>query len=202
MAGTSLIVPCAAALPGYVAALRTGWSPDTTRPAAAGEQLAAIAADASAFLASLEDREARGGPVTLPDGSQMPRLPSYRRWIWDGDFVGSIGLRWQPGTPALPPHVLGHIGYAVVPWKRGQGHATRALRLLLPEARALGLDWVDLTTDPDNIASQRVILACGGVAMGPFTKPAAYGGATGLRFRIILDRADALPARPDPLSGR
>ncbi len=185
MPGTSLIAPCAAALPGYVAALRAGWSPDNTRPAAAAEQLAAIVADASAFLASLDDRAARGGAITLPDGSQVPRLPGFRRWIWDGTFVGSIGLRWQPGTAALPAHV----GYAVVPWKRRQGHATRALRLLLPEARALGLDWVELTTDPDNLASQRIILACGGVAMGVFTKSAAYGGAPGLRFQIMLVEA-------------
>lgn len=188
MPETRLITPCAAALPDYTAALQSGWSPDNTRPEAAAEQLAAIAADAGAFLASLEDREARGGPVTLPDGSRVPRLPGFRRWIWDGGFVGSIGLRWQPGTSALPPHVLGHIGYAVVPWKRRQGHATEALRLLLPEARALGLDWVELTTDPDNLASQRVILACGGVAMGHFAKGAAYGGAAGLRFRIMLGK--------------
>ena len=28
----------------------------------------------------------------------MPRLPSYRLWMWDGEFAGSISLRWQPGT--------------------------------------------------------------------------------------------------------
>ena len=55
--------------------------------------------------------------------------------MWDGEFCGSIGFRWQPGTSTLPPYVLGHIGYAVVPWKRGRGYATQALALLLPEAR-------------------------------------------------------------------
>ncbi len=44
-----------------------------------------------------------------------------------------IGLRWQRGSEALPPYCLGHIGYAVVPWKQGRGYATRALREVLGE---------------------------------------------------------------------
>lgn len=106
--------------------------------------------------------------------------------MWDGEFCGSIGLRWQPGTTELPPHCLGHIGYAVVPWKQGLGFAKAALAQLLPEARAAGLSCVDLTTDPWNVASQRVILANGGVLVGRFTKPPQFGSKPGLRFRIAL----------------
>jgi predicted acetyltransferase len=182
-----LVWPAAAHLPSYVDALRRGWSADTVRGAAAAqEELERIDRDPAAFLASLVDREAKGPPVKLPDGSTAARIPGWRRWMWDGEFCGSIGLRWQPGTSALPPHVLGHVGYAVVPWKQGRGHATLALRLLLDEARAEGLDVIDLTTDPHNIASQRVIQANGGVLLERFVKPAAYGGAQGLRFRIAL----------------
>jgi predicted acetyltransferase len=111
----------------------------------------------------MEDREAKGPPVTLPDGSTAKRVPGFKRWMWDGEFCGSIGLRWQPGTTALPPHCLGHIGYAVVPWKQGRGYAKSALSLILREAREVGLPYVEITTDPDNIASQRVITANGGV---------------------------------------
>lgn len=132
------------------------------------------------------DEKAEGGPVTLPDGSVVPRLPGFSRWIWDGEFCGAIQFRWQPGGAELPAHVLGHIGYSVVPGKRGAGHATRALALLLPEVRARGLPYVTLTTDPANIASQKVIRACGGELVERFTKPAAFGGTTGLRFRIML----------------
>ena len=78
---------------------------------------------AERFLASLVDREAQGDPVALPDGSTVPRLPGYQRWMWDGEFCGSIGFRWQRGTEALPPHCLGHIGYAVVPRKQNRGCA-------------------------------------------------------------------------------
>jgi predicted acetyltransferase len=106
--------------------------------------------------------------------------------MWDGEFCGTIGLRWQPDTTELPSYCLGHIGYSVVPWKRNHGYATAALRALLPHARSVGLPYVELTTDVVNLASQRVITANGGVLVEEFTKPATYGGAPSLRFRIVL----------------
>ena len=124
--------------------------------------------------------------VTLGDGSKVPRLPGYRRWMWDGEFCGSIGFRWQKGTSALPPYVLGHIGYAVVPWKRGRGYATRALALVLEDARHEGLDHVTLTTDPDNEPSHKVILANGGVLVERFNAGPAYCSHDHLRWRIPL----------------
>lgn len=182
-----LVKPANTHLDSYIAALRRGWSPDNIRGAvAAEEQLARIESDAQAFLASLEDRDAKGPPVKLPDGSQARRIPGFVRWMWDGEFCGSIGFRWQAETAALPAHVLGHIGYAVVPWKQGRGYATEALRQLLPEARALGLPFVEITTDPDNVASQRVIERAGGVLHERYTRPAAYGGEPGLRYRIAI----------------
>ena len=117
-----LVRPTNEHLASYVAALERGWSADNERGiVAAREELAKIESDAEAFIASLEDREAKGARVNLPDGSTVARIPGFRRWLWDGEFAGSIGFRWQPGTTALPPHCLGHIGYAVVPWKQGNG---------------------------------------------------------------------------------
>jgi predicted acetyltransferase len=182
-----LVRPGPEHLASYVAALERGWSPDNERGVeAAREELSRIQADAAAFLASMEDREATGPPITLPDGSARKRLPGFKRWLWDGEFCGSIGLRWQPGTTALPPHCLGHIGYAVVPWKQHRGYAKSALRLILPEAKAVGLPYVEITTDPDNIASQRVIEANGGILVEHFIKPQQYGCKPGLRFRITF----------------
>ena len=183
-----LVWPGADYLASYVEALKKGWSPNNLRPEAAGEELDEIARDSSAYLARQVDLEGNGPPVILPDGTTAQRLPGYRRWMWDGEFCGSIGFRWQPGSNELPPHVLGHIGYAVVPWKQGRGYATRALALLLPELGHTGLEYVELTTEPDNIASQRVIVANGGQLVERFTKPAAYGGDPGLRFRIYLSK--------------
>jgi predicted acetyltransferase len=51
---------------------------------------------------------------------------------------------------------------------------------------AVGLPFVELTTDVTNIASQRVILANAGVLFEEFTKPESPGGAPGLRYRIRL----------------
>ena len=181
-----LVWPSAPYLASYVKALEQGWSPDNLRPEAAEDELARIARDPNRFLAEQVDREAKGPPVTLPDGSSARRLPGYRKWMWDGEFCGVIGFRWQPGTVELPPHVLGHIGFAVVPWKRQNGYATRALASILPDAREQGLPYVELTTDASNVASQRVITANGGTVVERFHKPAAYGGAESLRFRIYF----------------
>jgi RimJ/RimL family protein N-acetyltransferase len=201
---TRLVQPSREHLPLYVAALESGWSADNTRGGAPRlEELARIAADVDTYLAEQHDPQGLGPPVTLPDGSTRPRLPGFRCWILDdttagdadsgaaqgspcGPFCGLIGLRWQPGTPALPPYVLGHIGYVLVPHQRGRGHAKRALAQMLPLARAQGLPWVDLTTDPDNTASQRVITANGGVLVERFVRDAAQGGTPALRFRIAL----------------
>ena len=182
---TVLLPPSIELLPDYVAALERGWSPDNLRATATAEELAAIASDPAGFIASLEDLEARGAPIQLPDGSLVPRLPGFWRWIWEGGFCGAIGLRWQPGTAALPTHVLGHVGYGVVSWRQGKGHATRALMLMLPEAWRLGLEHVEVVTEPDNVGSRRVIAACGGLLVGPFRTDPAYGGAEKLRFRIL-----------------
>jgi predicted acetyltransferase len=182
-----LVLPSEGRLPGYAAALERGWSPDNTRPEEAIlEELAKIAEDPAGFVRGLVDREAKGPPVVMPDGSTVRRLPGYRKWMWDGEFCGSIGFRWQPGTSALPPHVLGHIGYAVVPWKRGRGYATRALELILADAKAEGLDYVELTTDLDNVPSQRAITANGGVLVERFATPAQVGEGERFRFRIAL----------------
>ncbi|TSA11875.1 MAG: GNAT family N-acetyltransferase [Betaproteobacteria bacterium] len=182
-----LVWPSAEFLESYVAALRAGWSADNVRGAvAAAEELEKIALDPAAFLNSLVDREAKGAPVKMPDGSLVRRIPGFRRWLWDGEFCGSIGFRWQPGSEALPPHCLGHIGYAVVPWKQGRGYATMALAQILPLAKAEGLRYVEVTTDPENLASQRTIEANGGVLHENFTKPPQFGGTPGLRYRIYL----------------
>lgn len=182
----ALVRPAHEHLPAYVAALQRGWSPSTSREAKRLEDLDAIAADADAFLASCEDLDARGAPIILPDGSRVARLPGFQRWMWDGDFAGSVGLRWQTGTPELPAWCHGHVGYSVVAWKRRRGYATAALRMMLPEARRIGLPYVEVVTGVDNAASQRVIAANGGTLVERFRMIAAYGAGEALRYRITI----------------
>ncbi|MDP1632123.1 MAG: GNAT family N-acetyltransferase [Caulobacter sp.] len=184
----TLVTPARDHLPAFVAALERGWSPDTTAGGEVTRQalLTRIAEEADAVLAGMDDPKGRAGDVRLPDGSMVPRLPGFTRWLWADGFCGSINFRWQAGTEALPPHCLGHVGYSVLPWERGKGHATAALGLLLPLAHGSGLRWIDLETDPANVASHRVIVANGGRLTGPITRPAAYGGGEGLMWRIAL----------------
>jgi hypothetical protein len=80
-----LVWPARDYLPSYLEALKRGWWPDEIRrDEGTREELDAIAADADAFLAGLVDRDATGGPIRLPDGTAVPRLPGYVRWMWDG----------------------------------------------------------------------------------------------------------------------
>ena len=128
-------------------------------------------------------------PIAFPDGSAVPRLPASRCGCGTATSAGSIQMRWQPDTTDLPPTCLGHVGYSVVPWRRNRGYATAALRQLLPLAREIGLPWIDLTTDADNIASQRVIFANGGTLVEHFAKPESYGKPqAAMKFRIHLDK--------------
>ena len=176
-----LVEPSLERLAEYAAALRQGWSPSNVRDVS-GEQLGEIAADAAGFIAQFTRP---GGTVHLGGGVMVPRLPGPVRWIWAGGFCGIISLRHQPGTEALPAHVLGHIGYAVVPWRRREGLATLALRAILPAAVAAGLRWVDLTCDDDNRPSQRVIEANGGILWSR-SPEAERPGHDKLLYRIAL----------------
>lgn len=173
-------------LPAYVAELERGWSPNTVFPAeGAREELAQIAADAAGFLALIDDPAALGPPVPQPDGSTIPRLPSFRRWVLAGEqLVGGIGIRWQPGTDDLPPLVLGHIGFSTIPRFQGRGYARAALQLMLVEAWQLGLTSVELTAHADNAASVAVLESCGGQLEAHFTTPPAWGARAAVRYRI------------------
>jgi predicted acetyltransferase len=168
MAQLTLVNPSRAYLLGYVAALKTGWSPDNTQDIHA-EQLASIRRDTDAFL---KDLLGAGSTIRHTDGTVTSRLPDKMFWLWDGEFCGIVGLRWQEGGEELPPYVHGHIGYGVVPWKRRRGYATTALALILAEARQIGLRRVFLVADEDNLASRRVIERNGGVLSGPDSRRA------------------------------
>jgi RimJ/RimL family protein N-acetyltransferase len=67
-----------------------------------------------------------------------------------GEVIGSIDMR-------ISRMQTGHIGYWMAARARGRGLTTAALRALSRWAiEDLGLGRVELVTDPDNIASQRV----------------------------------------------
>src|SRR5215472_7352677 len=109
-----LLPPSLDLIPGYAVALEAGWSPDTTRDVSS-EQLT-LYRQAPALL--IDELTRQDGTIKTATGEFVQRLPSRTFWLDDGEFCGSINLRFQPGSEALPPQVNGHVGYAVVPWKR------------------------------------------------------------------------------------
>jgi predicted acetyltransferase len=90
-------------------------------------------------------------------------VPSTTLWWGEGqEYLGRIQLRQRLNGALL--ETGGHIGYDVAPEHRRQGHATAMLRAMLPVVRAdYGLGHVLITCDTDNVASRKVIEACGGV---------------------------------------
>ena len=177
-----LLAPSLDKLAQYEAALAAGWSPDTEHDGSAA-QLAALRRDPEAFLVELTRQD---GMIVTGSGRAVPRLPSLVYWLDDGEFCGVINLRFVRGSDALPEYVSGHIGYAVVPWKRRRGYATGALGLILPVAREVGLKRIEITCNDDNEASRRVILKNGGEYIG--TRPLP-DGRTKLLFHIDLARS-------------
>ncbi|OAV51685.1 acetyltransferase [Rhizobium sp. WYCCWR10014] len=144
-------------LSGFEAALAAGWSPRRTGDQAyVRGELQRLRQDRAKFLGDL----IADGRRCI--GSRSPPLTTRRFWIWDGEFCGSISLRFQACSEELPPDVSGHVGYSVVPWKQRNGHATAALTLLLAVAAKEGLDRLVILCNEDNDASRRVIERNGG----------------------------------------
>ena len=78
----------------------------------------------------------------------------------DKKMVGCIELRHTLNEPLAV--IGGHIGFSVIPEERRKGYATEMLKLVLAEAKKVGLSKVLLTCDTDNIGSYKTVEACGG----------------------------------------
>ena len=110
------------------------------------------------LIAKQRDAEQKG----IVDGW---KVPSTTFWLYaDGVPVGFGSIRHFL-TEALS-QAGGHIGYGIAPQFRGNGYGNEILRLLLKKAEEIGLEKVLVTVDLDNIASQAVALANGGVITG------------------------------------
>lgn len=89
-------------------------------------------------------------------GSSRSHPFGYYQILIDGEVVGGIGFHGPPRDGLV------EIGYGVVPAVRGRGVATASLRLMLD--LAAGHERVRRVcgrTTPDNVASQKVMLAAG-----------------------------------------
>lgn len=106
------------------------------------------------YLATLRDAE------TDPLQGDVPT--SYYWLIVDGQtYAGELELRHY--LNASLERFGGHIGYKIRPTMRRQGYGTLICELGILEARRMGITDVLITCDDDNIGSQKVIEANGGI---------------------------------------
>ncbi len=93
---------------------------------------------------------------TRPANRRSHYAPSYTFHMTHsgtGEKMGSISLR--VGTTEWLTRFAGQIGYGVDPPYRGHRYAARSCRLLLPLAKAHGLDPLWITVSPENTPSRR-----------------------------------------------
>ncbi len=104
------------------------------------------------YLQVLHDKEFDPDPGSVPQSEY---------WlIADGAYVGNLRLRH-----ALNESLMqwgGNIGYEIRASQRGRGYGLLQCQLGLEKAREIGLERVLITCDDSNIASAKIIEACGG----------------------------------------
>jgi RimJ/RimL family protein N-acetyltransferase len=134
-----------------------GVAPDPPLPAEGVVLRARTDGDASWIAAAWDDPEIARFIVEMPS-------PFAQRWVVSTDAelviadeasgapLGMVSLRIAEQDPGL-----GAVGYWLLAEARGQGAATAALKLVARWAfDALGVQRLELTTAPENVASQRV----------------------------------------------
>lgn len=122
--------------------------------------------------------------------SERDWLPSYCFEMRVGGCeAGRINIRIG-NTPAVVGY-CGHIGYAVDSQFRGNHYAERACRLILPIAKAHGMDTVWIMCNPNNAASRRTIERLGGELVEIVSVPEGcdlynMGDRESCRYRLAL----------------
>lgn len=107
----------------------------------------------SLFVERLLAAEVGLGPNLVPETTYWGTI--------DEQVVGRIALRHE--LNANLSEFGGHIGYEVRPSFRHQGVATAMLKSLLLTSKAKEIGRLLLTCAPDNVASNKTILANGGI---------------------------------------
>lgn len=114
-----------------------------------------LSKDFAGFVDKLR-REASG--EGLPEGY----VPHTVFWLVEGDnYLGRVDLRHELND--FLHREAGHIGYDVRPSERRKGYGKLALELGLQKAKEMGIQNVLITCDVDNVGSNKIIKANGGI---------------------------------------
>ena len=95
-------------------------------------------------------------------GTTVPSTTYFAIRESDDRLVGVIDLRHHIDHPILGTWG-GHCGYSVRPSERGKGYAKEMLRLNIQNAKRMGIPRLLLVCVETNAASEKTILANGGV---------------------------------------
>ncbi|MGE0174332.1 MAG: GNAT family N-acetyltransferase [Oligoflexales bacterium] len=128
----------------------------------------------------------------VPANQALNRAPMYTfaiRSLTTRQDVGTISL--LVGNQDYILKFAGHIGYIVNEASRGRNYATKALRLILPLAKRIGLNPIWVTCNPDNIPSKKTCEKAGGklvelIDVPPEMDMFRRGDHQKLRFRFDL----------------
>ncbi len=100
--------------------------------------------------------------VRAATAPEQPKVAETTYWACVGDrVVGRIALRHQLNDDLK--EFGGHVGYEVRPSFRNQGAAKEMLKQLLQTPKAREVGRLLFTCAPDNIASNKTIIANGGI---------------------------------------
>ena len=114
-------------------------------------------------------------------GTDLPSTTYFAIRKNDDRLVGIIDLRHHINHPILGTWG-GHCGYTVRPSERGHGYAKEMLRLNTSNAKELGIDKLLITCHSDNTASEKTILANGGI----YEKTIIVDGTEIKRYWIVV----------------
>lgn len=111
--------------------------------------------------------------IAKGEGLEEGRVPSLTYLCmrqFDQKMVGICNIRHNLNQPFLI-NFAGHIGYSICLSERRKGYAKEQLRLAFKKSEQLGVKKVLVTCDVNNFASERTIMANGGIFENTYVEP-------------------------------
>jgi predicted acetyltransferase len=163
-----LILPSKKYVASYVRAL-TAFAKDGTNVAEGPHRIRILQSikDFPKYL-KVTNEERKG--INIP----KDRVPATMYWaVVKNKVIGRVHIRHKLNKGLRV--VGGHIGYAVIPSERGKGYATEMLRQAVNITKKMGIKKAMITCSDQNIASQKVIEANGGIFSKKMKHPEQKG---------------------------